>query len=60
MKIFYDHNIATKKIGMIFVNTTAKGLEWKNAEENGQRAYKLFHETMGFNEVNIHTDFTKQ
>ena len=32
MRIFYDHNIATKKLGMVLVNTNAKGLPWKNAE----------------------------
>ena len=42
MKIFYDHNIATKKLGLILVNTNAKGLIWKNAEQNGKDAEILF------------------
>ena len=59
MKIFYDHNIATRKLGLILVNTNAKDLPWKNAEQNGRDAKALFEETFGFDEVIVLVDKTK-
>ena len=42
MQMFYNHNIATHKYGLIIVNTKAemndKTLSWKNAVENGYEA----------------------
>ena len=59
MKIFYEQNIATTKVAMILVNTKAKALPWKNAGQNGQAAAKLFKESLGFDEVEVHVDLSK-
>ena len=59
MKIFYDHNIATRKLGLILVNTNAKDLVWKNAEQNGKDAKSLFEETLQFDEVTVLVDASK-
>ena len=58
-KIFYDHNIAIKKVGLILVNTNAKNLVWKNADQNGKDAYHLFKNIWQFDEVVIVQDGTK-
>lgn len=50
-KIFFDKNIAEKKVGLILVNTNAKGLKWNNADQNGKDAYHLFKNIWGFEEV---------
>ena len=58
-KIFYEHNVAIKKVGLIIVNTNAKSLVWKNAEQNGKDAYHLFKNIWQFDEVITITDGTK-
>lgn len=50
-KIFFEKNIAEKKVGLILVNTNAKGLKWNNADQNGKDAYHLFKNIWGFEEV---------
>lgn len=58
-RIFFDKNIAIKKVGLILVNTNAKGLVWKNADQNGKDAYHLFKNIWQFDEVIVVQDGTK-
>ena len=63
MQMFYDHNIATHKYGLVLVNTTinnnGKNLPWKNAAQNGTDASNMLKVTFGFNDVVVLTDATK-
>ena len=40
----YNYNNVTKKVAYIFVNTGSLNKEYKNANERGAQAYKLFDE----------------
>ena len=61
--MFYDHNIASHKYGLVLVNTTinnnGKNLPWKNAAQNGTDASNMLKVTFGFNDVVVLTDATK-
>ena len=59
MKIFYNNNLATRKLGLVLVNTNAKDLVWKNAAQNGRDAEALFKETFNFDEVDVLVDKSK-
>ena len=64
MNLFYMHNIATTKMGLLLVNrgieNNGKKLPWKNAEQNGLDAQNLLKTTFGFSDVTVITDGTKQ
>ena len=63
LQMFYKHNIATHKFGLIIVNTKVefndKKLPWKNAEKNGTEASFMLKVTFGFEDVVLLTDPTK-
>merc|ERR1712003_241901 len=64
MRIFFEDNITTHKVGLIFVNTTieinSKKLPWKNAVQNGAAAERLLREAFGFIDVKVYTDASKE
>ena len=64
VNLFFEHNIATKKLGLILVNTkveyNGKYLDWGSAIENGKDAEKLFRDTFGFDDVQVCTDLSKE
>lgn len=63
MQMFYNHNIASHKYGLVIVNTTisnnGKNLPWKNAAQNGTDASNMLKVTFGFKDVVVLTDATK-
>ena len=50
------HNIATKKIAYVFINSECRGIPYKNAQIRGKQAQKLFDEIFEFDEVHTIRD----
>ena len=50
------HNIATKKIAYVFINSECRGIPYKNAQVRGKQAQKLFDEIFEFDEVHTIRD----
>ena len=59
LKLFREHQVVTKSIAYVFVNTSSKDLVYKNAEQRGKDAQKLFEEILEFDNVDVCTNFTK-
>ena len=51
-----SHNIVTKKIAYVFINSECRGIPYKNALIRGKNAYKLFDEIFEFEEVHTLRD----
>ena len=51
LRLIYNYNKVTKKIAHVFVNTRCLDLDYKNANERGAQAYKLFDEILEFDQV---------
>ena len=59
VRLFYNHNISTESIAVIFVHTNAIGLNYDGAEERGEKHYQLFKDVLEFNSVKVHIDISK-
>lgn len=63
MKLFYNHNIATHKLGLVLCNTTIenndKKLPWKNATQNATSAANVMKTIFGCTDVVTVTDGSK-
>ena len=59
MNMILSHNIMTDSVAYIFVNTECKGIEYPNANEKGNTAYKLFREVFGFQDVCSFTNLSR-
>ena len=57
-KLFYRYNVATKKIGYIFVATETSGLKWKDAIKRADIAQKILEEVLEFDEVVVCVDYS--
>ena len=60
LKLIYAHNIVKKSVAYIFINTKMNGLTYKNAQEKGVKAAKIFNEVLQFSEVSIFTDLKRR
>lgn len=60
VRLFYNHNIASESIAVIFVHTESNGLNYDGAVERGEMHYKLFKETFEFDSVKVYTDYDKE
>ena len=54
-----NHNIATKKIAYVFINSECRGIAYSNAQKRGKLAQKLFDEIFEFEEVHTLRDPSK-
>ena len=59
LKLFREHQVVTKSIAYVFVNTESKDLVYKNAVQRGKEAQKLFEEILEFDNVDVCTNFSK-
>ena len=59
MRLFYDSEIATKKIAYIFVNTECNGFKYNNTENRSQHAINLFQNILQFKKVHIFQNLAK-
>ena len=57
--MFYSNNTVTESIAVIFVNTHARGLVYKGAEERAEMQRCLFEDVLEFNDVLVFRDFNK-
>ena len=55
----YSHNIVTRTIAYIFVNTECKGVPYNNSKECGNKAIEFFKGVLEFQEVSIFCNLTK-
>ena len=53
LSMIYSHNIVTRTIAYIFINTESRGLIYKNAKERGNMAIELFKGILEFHEVSF-------
>ena len=60
LKLIYAHNIVKKSVAYIFINTKLNGLAYKNAQEKGVKAAKIFNEVLQFTEVSTFTDLKRK
>ena len=54
LKLFYEHNVVTRKIGLVLINTgirSPKQLEYRNALKFGDLARKTLKDLLKFDEV---------
>ena len=56
LKMILSHNIVTKKIAYVFINSECRGIPYKNALIRGKNAYRLFDEIFEFEEVHTLRD----
>ena len=59
LRLVYKKNIASKTIACIFVHTKTKDLTYDGATERGEMHKTLFKDVFNFDEVNVHTDISK-
>jgi len=63
LKMFYEHNIATRKTALIFVteriSQNDKTLPWDDAVAKGKEAKRLLEEGFDFTDVTVLTNLTK-
>ena len=60
LHMIYEHNIVTRTIAYIFINTECKGLQNKNAQERGNKAIELFKGVFEFEEVSFFHNLEKK
>ena len=56
----FDNNIVTRSIAYIFVNSECNGLKFEASTIKAGMAYKLFKESLKFDEVTTFEDRNKQ
>ena len=56
---FHD-KVITRSIAYIFVNTSCKGLAYKQAELKGEKLQELYSKILEFKDVQIFTNLTKK
>ena len=50
-KLFYQKNIISSSIAMIFLNTESMGVKYKNAMSRGSMALRLFQDVLEIEDV---------
>ena len=61
--LFYEHNIVTEKVCVIFVHTNVKGLVYidsQTAKSRGEKQAELFKNVFDFKDVTVYTDYSKK
>ena len=59
LNLIYSHNLVTRTIAYIFINTGCSDVKYKNADERGRKAVELFQEVLGFEQIRTYTNMTK-
>ena len=59
LNLIFAHNIVTRTIAYIFVNTECQGVTYKNAHERSEKAFELFDGVLEFAEVTVFRNKTK-
>ena len=60
MNLIFSHNIVTRSIAYIFVNTECQDVPYRNAKERGEKARKLLESVLEFQRVTAFKNNTKQ
>ena len=58
LRLMYNYNKVTKKIAYVFVNSACLEEEFKNSDEKGSEAYRLFDDILEFDNVQKFRDLS--
>ena len=60
LRLMYNYNKVTKKIAYVFVNSGCLEEEYKNSDEKGAEAYRLFDDVLEFDYVQKFRDLSSE
>ena len=60
LRLMYNYNKVSKKIAYVFVNSGCLEEEYKNSNEKGAQAYRLFDDTLEFDHVQKYKDLSSE